>query len=211
MYSYVFLLGRPGCGKSVVYHKLSEQLLEKGLIEEVKRIDDFPVLQEILKEDKGLAKHIEKEGGFEVTDLNLLDDVLKRINQNIREIQKPKKLIFIEFSRNNYDHALENFDQEILNQSLIIYIYCPLEVCIKRNIHRFKEGRETTDNHIVPSDMMKKYYVEDDYENLFLEPEEDLKKQTPARVIVVKNDVEGLDRLKEELGKVIDVIKKANS
>ncbi|KXB00346.1 hypothetical protein AKJ42_00985 [candidate division MSBL1 archaeon SCGC-AAA261C02] len=70
MYSYVFLIGRPGCGKSVVYHDLSKRLLEGKLIEETTRIDDFPILQEILREDKELEKHVNKEGGFEVTDLN---------------------------------------------------------------------------------------------------------------------------------------------
>ncbi|KXB03875.1 hypothetical protein AKJ48_03615 [candidate division MSBL1 archaeon SCGC-AAA261O19] len=59
--------------------------------------------------------------------------------------------------------------------------------------------------------MMKKYYKEDDYEDLFLESKEDLQKQAPAKIIVVKNDAEGLDKLEEELGKVIDVMEEANS
>ncbi|MDI6643333.1 MAG: hypothetical protein QMD95_04735, partial [Candidatus Hodarchaeaceae archaeon] len=60
--SFVFLLGRPGCGKSVVYRFLSERLRAEGLAEEVMRIDDFPVLQELLDRDTEFKRHYRKEG-----------------------------------------------------------------------------------------------------------------------------------------------------
>ena len=80
MFSFIFLLGRPGCGKSVIYNMLGERLCKEKLASEVMRIDDFPVLKDIVDEDKEFKRHLRKEGGFEVTDLSMLDDVLKRIN-----------------------------------------------------------------------------------------------------------------------------------
>lgn len=204
MVSFVFLLGRPGCGKSVVYRILSKRVKGRGLVEDTTRIDDFPILEELLEEDEAHEKHLEKEGGFEVTDLSLLDDVLKQINQNLKDLKGTKELIFVEFSRASYKRAMKNFDSEVLKDSLIVYIYCPFEICLQRNKERFEEGAEEADDHIVPTDMMKSYYKKDDYEELFLDSEEKLHEATPAETIVVRNDYEGLDRLKKELDKVVE-------
>jgi len=40
-----FLIGRPGCGKSIVYKLLAEQLRARGYRGELMRIDDFPILK----------------------------------------------------------------------------------------------------------------------------------------------------------------------
>lgn len=204
---YTFLLGRPGCGKSVIYRTLAERVKREGLADDVVRIDDFPVLEELLAEDVEHKRHVRKEGGFEVTDFSILDDVLKRINQKLKELRKPHRLIFVEFSRDRYTRALGNFDREVLDRSLIIYIYCPFELCLKRNKRRFEEKRVAVDDHIVPTDLMYKYYRYDDYEELFLESEDALQRQAPTRLVVVKNDLEGLDKLVGELEKVVTALK----
>ncbi|MBS3815774.1 MAG: AAA family ATPase [Hadesarchaea archaeon] len=211
MYSYVFILGRPGSGKSIIYKKISKRLLEKNLIKEIERIDDFPVLLELLEEDEELENHVKKEGGFEITNLDLLDEVLQRINKRVKKQSQPDKLIFIEFSRDNYEHALTNFDQELLNQSLIIYVYCPFDVCVKRNVERFEESQESIDNHIVPTDMMKKYYKEDDYEDLYLESGGKLKEKAPADLVVINNDEENMAKLERELNEAEEKIKKSKN
>jgi hypothetical protein len=181
--------------------------LRKKLASEVMRIDDFPVLKDIVDEDKGFKRHLRKEGGFEVTDFSMLDDVLKRINDQLKKLEKSGRVIFVEFSRESYVHAMKNFDREVLNRSLILYIYTPFDVCLRRNVRRFREGPKGLDDHIVPSDLMHKYYRDDDYEELFLKSEEELKQQGPAPLMVVRNDTEGLERLKRELEKVVGVFK----
>ena len=207
MFSFIFLLGRPGCGKSVIYNMLGERLCKEKLASEVMRIDDFPVLKDIVDEDKEFKRHLRKEGGFEVTDLSMLDDVLKRINGQLKKLEKPGRVIFVEFSRNSYIHAMKNFDRDVLNRSLILYIYAPFDVCLERNVRRFREEPKGLDDHIVPSDMMKKYYRHDDYEELYLKSEAELKQQVPASLVVVRNDAEGLERLKLELEKAVKVFK----
>ncbi|MDI6883755.1 MAG: hypothetical protein QMD00_01235 [Hadesarchaea archaeon] len=206
--SFVFLLGRPGCGKSVVYRFLSERLRAEGLAQEVMRIDDFPVLRELLDRDTEFKRHYRKEGGFVVTDFTILDDVLKEINRKLKKLERPGKIIFVEFARDRYAKALENFDREVLGRSLLLYVYCPYDVCVERNIRRFKEARGKTPNdHIAPSDIMERYYKFDDYEELYLKSEAELKREAPAPLVMVRNDAEGLDRLKRELERVVETFK----
>jgi hypothetical protein len=186
---------------------LGERLRKEKLAREVMRIDDFPVLKDIVDEDKEFKRHLRKEGGFEVTDLSMLNDVLKRINGQLKKLEKHGRVIFVEFSRDSYAHAMKNFDREVLDRSLILYIYTPFDVCLERNIRRFRLRQKGLDDHIVPSDMMHKYYRNDDYEELFLKSENELKKQAPARLVAIRNDANKLDKLKNELEKVITAIR----
>lgn len=202
--SFVFLLGRPGSGKSAIYRILRQRLREEGLASDVTRIDDFPVLRELLDRDVGLKKHYQKEGGFVVTDFTILDEVLKEINRKLKELEQPGRVTFVEFARARYADALKNFDRKVLNRSLILYIYCPFDVCVERNVRRFREARgKDIDEHIAPTDIMERYYKYDDYEELFLKSEDELKKQAPAPLVVVHNAAEGLEGLKQELEKVM--------
>lgn len=206
--SFVFLLGRPGSGKSAIYKNLSKQLVREGLVKEATRIDDFPVLQELLDRDKEFKRHYRKEGGFVVTDFSLLGDVLKEINRKLHELGRPGKVIFVEFARDRYVKALKNFDTKVMKRSLLLYIYCPYGVCVERNVRRFKEAQgKSVDDHIAPTDIMEQYYKHDDYEELYLKSEGELKRQAPATLVVVRNDVEGLESLKRELEKVVSVMR----
>jgi len=202
MPSFVFLLGRPGCGKSAIYRMLSEKLIKSEV--EVTRTDDFPVLKELLDRDTEFKRHYRKEGGFVVTDFTLLDDVLREMNEKLKKETKPRKVIFVEFARDSYANALKNFDREVLDRALILYVYCPFDVCVQRNVRRFKEsGGKSLDDHIAPTDIMEKYYRRDDFEEIYLRSEEELKSRAPAPLVVVRNDVDDLSHLERELAKIM--------
>lgn len=206
--SFVFLLGRPGSGKSAVYRMLGQRLREEGLASDITRIDDFPVLRELLDRDTKFKRHYRKEGGFVVTDFTILDDVLEEINSKLKELEQSGRVTFVEFARARYANALKNFDREVLDHSLIIYIYCPFDVCVERNVRRFREARgKNIDEHIVPTDIMEHYYRYDDYEELCLKSEAELKRHAPVPLVVVRNDVEGMGQLERELEKVMDFLK----
>lgn len=206
--SFVFLLGRPGSGKSAVYRMLGQRLREEGLASDITRIDDFPVLRELLDRDTEFKRHYRKEGGFVVTDFTILDDVLEEINSKLKELEQSGRVTFVEFARARYANALKNFDREVLDHSLILYIYCPFDVCVERNVRRFRENRgKDIDEHIVPTDIMEHYYRYDDYEELCLKSEAELKRHAPVPLVVVRNDVEGMGQLERELEKVMDFLK----
>ena len=218
MKHFVFLLGRPGCGKSVVY-KIIREILEKKEIYSP-RVDDFLTLKEILAKDKEFKRHILKDGGFAVTDWTVVDDAISDLCKLVKKEKADKKIIFIEFARDNYQHAFENFTKDVLDDSLILYIYSTFEECYKRNVARFKkkcsprihsgvsEANGCHDDHIVPLDLMKTYYKTDDYEQLYLISEKELMKIVPAKTVVLDSTVsgeEGLENLRKQIEKeVID-------
>lgn len=210
-YPFIFLLGRPGCGKSVIYEMLTERLNKKKVAREFIRIDDFPILKELFDKDIHFKRHRRKAGGFEVTDWSIVDEVLKIVNERIKELERPDRIIFVEFARNNYLQALSNFTPEVLSKSLILYIFAPYQVCCQRNIKRFQEkGKEDLDSHIVPPDLMESYYKEDDFEKLLMESEERLKKASPTPLIVIDSRKTGRAKLEPELEKTAEALEAIN-
>jgi len=123
MKDFVFLLGRPGCGKSFIYETIVSSLKETGIVKNVKRVDDFPFLKEILDRDTEFKRHVRKEGGFEVTDWSIVDEVLQLINERLPQIKKDCDVVFIEFARDKYFKAFKNFSSDILSRSLLLYIF----------------------------------------------------------------------------------------
>ncbi|MEW6556186.1 MAG: hypothetical protein AB1349_02400 [Elusimicrobiota bacterium] len=209
MKHFVFLLGRPGCGKSVVY-KILKEIVEKKKIFCPRR-DDFLTLKEILARDSDFKRHILKDGGFAVTDWSVVDEALKELCQLVKKERADNKIIFIEFARDNYCHAFENFTKDVLNDSLILYIYSTFEECYKRNVARFQKSQcsprihsevshasqyevdfaNRHDDHIVPLDLMKTYYKTDDYEEAYIRSEKELMKLVPTKTVVLDSTVSG--------------------
>ncbi|MBI5572950.1 MAG: hypothetical protein HY919_00140 [Elusimicrobia bacterium] len=205
MKHFVFLLGRPGCGKSVVY-KIIKEILEKKEIYSP-RVDDFLTLKEILARDKEFKRHILKDGGFAVTDWTVVDEALSDLCKLVQKEKADKKIIFIEFARDNYCHAFENFTKDVLNDSLILYLYSTFDECYKRNVTRFKFAKKDGhDDHIVPLDLMKTYYKTDDYEKLYLISEKELMKIVPAKTVVLDSTVSGetgMENLRKQVEKEV--------
>jgi len=190
MISYIFLIGRPGSGKSVVYRLMETELAKKKIT--CSRVDDFLTLKEIVDADTEFKKHVKKDGGFAITDWSVLDEALSKLNGKLKELKKPNHIIFIEFARDNYEKAMKNFEKDLLLESLIFYTYCPYEECYRRNIERFKKAQKSGhDDHIVPMQLMETYYRHDDFENAYLENPDKLKKMAEAEIIVIDSNVPG--------------------
>jgi len=196
----VFLIGKPGCGKSAVYRILEEELRSRGYDGELKRIDDFPVLQKIFDTDTEYKRHRPApEGGVKVTDDTIWDDLSRALNEQALELQAPDRLLFIEFSRDNYVRAFKNFSSEVLKNSLVVYIDCPWDVCWERNARRARE-EEGLDAHLVSREEMEKTYARDDHE--------ELSRHVDAPVLAVQNSEDSLEVLRENLKKVSEELLK---
>lgn len=195
----VFLLGRPGCGKSAVFRIVEQELRAKGFKGELKRIDDFPLLKNIFDTDTEYKRHRPApEGGVKVTDGTVWDDLIKGLDKQALELQSPDRLLFIEFSRDNYVRAFKNFSPKVLKNSLIVYIDCPFDVCWERNVRRAKK-EQGLDAHLVSREEMEKTYARDDHEVL--------QKHVAALVLIVKNESDDIKNLKIELKKVVEKLK----
>lgn len=196
----VFLIGRPGCGKSVVYRILEEELRARGYGGELKRIDDFPFLKRIFDTDIEYKRHRPAPGGgVKITDDTVWDELSKALNQEALKLQSPSRLLFIEFSRDDYRQVFKHFNSELIRNSLIIYIDCPWNVCWERNVRRAKLEKGL-DAHLVSKEEMEITYKHDDHE--------ELSKHIEAPVLVVRNDLDDFEKLREELEKVVDKIYK---
>jgi len=207
MKDYVFLLGRPGCGKSFVYETIMRSLKGTGKYERVKRMDDFPILKELLDKDTSFKRHVRKGGGFEVTDWTIVDEVLATINKRLPAVKKKNDLVFVEFARDNYLSALKNFSAATFSRSLILYIYCPFKVCLARNKKRFEEQKgNALDDHIVPPDLMKTYYRKDDIEEIYLKNRKKLNGFFAADYIVIDNSKESVSFLIKQFDSVLEKI-----
>lgn len=196
----VFLIGRPGCGKSVIHKLLAEQLRAGGYEGELTRIDDFPILKRIFEQDVEQKRHRRlPEGGMKITDDKVWDDLSMALNEQALKLQSPDKLLFIEFSRDNYVRAFKHFSQKILQNSLVVYIDAPFDLCWERNARRAKK-EQGLDAHLVSREEMERTYARDDHEEL---PE-----HVDVPVLVVKNDSDDLRKLRGELQKVVQKLKK---
>lgn len=196
----MFLIGRPGCGKSAVFRIIEQELRVKGFKGELKRIDDFPLLKHIFDTDVEYKRHRPAPGsGVKVTDDTVWDDLAKGLNDQALELQSPDRLLFIEFSRDNYVRAFKNFSQEILKNSLVVYVDCPFDICWQRNVRRTR-SEKGLDAHLVSREEMEKTYARDDHE--------ELPKHVEASILVVKNDSDDLRKLRRELQKVVEKLKR---
>ncbi|MEA2081580.1 MAG: hypothetical protein U9O97_02435 [Elusimicrobiota bacterium] len=205
---YIFLLGRPGCGKSFVYETVIKKLGETENIEKTERVDDFPILKELLDKDTEFKRHVRKEGGFEVTDFTIVDEVLSTIDSRLEDVKSKNDLVFIEFARDNYISALKNFRSETFAKAMIVYIYCPYDVCLARNRKRFEQQKNNAlDDHIVPTDLMESYYKNDDIEKIYLEDRSGLDKVMPGDFFVMDNSSEGLEVLLGQFDALIKELK----
>lgn len=203
---FIILLGRPGCGKSAVFKILTEKFKDKGIACEFERIDDFPILKELLNMDVEGKRHEKKDGGFAVTDWTIIDEVLQVINKRVLKKATETRIIFIEFARASYTRALKNFSQDFLNNSVILYIKADFQTCLQRNEERFlrAEGKDL-DSHIVPPDLMKSYYKDDDIEDLLeTKGEEYIRKNMHEKVFILDNNEKGLDRLESKLDHFVE-------
>ncbi len=166
---FFFMLGRPGCGKSFLYKNVFKSVFSQEEVEDIIRVDDFPILQKLLDKDTEFKRHVRKEGGFEVTDWTIVDDVLKEMDKILKQKEKTGQKVFTEFARDNYRDAINNFSDYVRERSVLIYIWSPYELCLKSNRNRFEDENKNhkTDDHIVPTSLMESYYKTDDMEELY--------------------------------------------
>ncbi|OGV54290.1 MAG: hypothetical protein A2X49_09480, partial [Lentisphaerae bacterium GWF2_52_8] len=178
---YIFLLGRPGCGKSVVFKKITDKLKAAGVGENYIRVDDFPKLWHIFQTDKEWKRcRPTPDGGYKVTDNTVWDDLLVEVNKDLKELNKPGGVVFVEFSRPDYVHSLANFTPDIMENAAVLYIDCPFDICWARNVRRHEAAVAAGgDDHLVSREEMEKTYLNDDFE--------DLKKKCSVPFISIEN------------------------
>lgn len=204
----VFLLGTPGCGKSEVYRRLSSRILAEGVAEEVLRIDDYPKVNACFHADDeaeqaGRARLYSsrgENGGWVVTNEALWDEVLRRVNAHVLEQRHQGKAIFIEFARPDMVRSIaQNFTPEVRSSSLLLYIFCPFDICWERNVKRHQAALAAgTDDHLVSREEMERTYLHDDHDRLH---------SLGIPFLIVDNHLEGEGYLDFAIQEVVALLK----
>ncbi|PIR20343.1 MAG: hypothetical protein COV45_06090 [Deltaproteobacteria bacterium CG11_big_fil_rev_8_21_14_0_20_47_16] len=174
----IILLGRPASGKSefIDFLKRRSEFERKDAyhVGKIYELDDFLWLWEKFVEDdiwerSGHKRRYSISNGhdYTITDYTLLDFCLARFN-----VEHPKQpqdgTIFIEFARGKQDggyrHALSRLSNEILNNSVVVFIYTSYEEACRRNEARYQEKlKHSVLAHKVPEADMVRFAKEIDW------------------------------------------------
>ncbi len=207
-YPYVFVLGRPGCGKSAFCREFERQILERDQDITFERVDDFPVLWAKLLADDALEEAGKErlysqpngEGDYQITSNRIFNDVLKVVNSQVLEIDKPDHMIFIEFARPSYVEAIQNFDRSILDPCLAVYLEVDFDICWERNVARHQAAMDNHgDDHLVPRSEMEKTYLRDDQEAFVQHM-----RRRGIPVWVVNNEADGEEHLRRQVKELFE-------
>jgi adenylylsulfate kinase-like enzyme len=204
----VFLLGTPGCGKSEVYRRLSARLVAEGVASEVLRIDDYPKVRDCFSADDaeetaGRARRYSSrgaDGGWVVKDRELWDEVLRRVNADVMQERRQSRAIFIEFARPDMVRSISsNFDAQLRASSLLLYIFCPFDICWERNVKRHEAALAAgIDDHLVSREEMERTYLNDDHARLHT---------LGMPFLVVDNHIDGDGVLEYAIQEVVALLK----
>src|SRR5437868_3051345 len=158
----VFILGRPGSGKSTAFRHIKKYIEEQYLDWSSIRFNDYDILREmflfekLFQTDMKLRKFRATEhGGFDVLDFSVLDTALRELERKVRHRYSPKRdeLIVIEFARDNYGKALQQFSSAFLKDAYFLFIETNMETCVQR-VHDRVAHPMTIDDHFVSDDIL---------------------------------------------------------
>jgi hypothetical protein len=162
----LFILGLPGSGKSAIARYINIKVYAEGRHWAATRFNDYKILDGMFHQDTARRFKPADSGGFDVLDLKVFDEALQALEQEVNmysDSLKPeeKKLVLIEFSRNNYEHAFQQFNKSFLTDAYFLYLDTELERCKQRIRHRVAKPQFEED-HPVSEYIFKAYYYADD-------------------------------------------------
>jgi adenylate kinase family enzyme len=159
----MFLLGRPGSGKSTTANWIKESAQDAGL--SAARISDYAILYDMFL--KGSEQFETAEyGGFNVKVFSVLDTALEKVQKKAQEQidLEENKVVLIEFARDDYSKALQFFDYGLLQNAYFLFLDAGIEACKSRIYRRTftpSEADEFHDNHFVSEKIIDSYYQTD--------------------------------------------------
>ena len=156
----IFLLGRPGSGKSTAARY--SYLLSKRRGWSTYHINDYPFLLELFHKDTCHQQFRPSGcGGFDVLDFSVLDQALHVVEREAnRYICQEKTLLLLEFARDDYWHALKQFHPHFLQDSYFLVLDADINTCVHR-VYERSFHPTYHDDHFISEEMIRSYYQED--------------------------------------------------
>ncbi len=184
----LFVLGLPGSGKSGVARYITTYAGDHGW--GITRINDYAILQKLFHDDtEGKQFKPAEHGGFDILDHIVFDTALQRlelkVNQHLSSA-KQQEIVLIEFARNNYLRAFQQFSDTFLQDAYYLYLDADIKTC-KQRIRKRIETPIYDDDYNVSEFIFETYYNEDDGKDLSHILERDYKIDK-HRVLVIDNN-----------------------
>jgi|SRR5215467_4194132 len=174
----LFILGRPGSGKSTVARYITKLAQHEGWVPT--HYSDYNILHNMFQAElhnpSCTQQHFEPvdHDGFRVIDFSILDPALQTIQKRaaasvaatLRDCNLyAQRLIVIEFARDDYIDALRQFDPAYLHDAHFLFLDCDVDLSIQR-IHDRVAHPESADDHFVSDDIITGYYQKDSTSNM---------------------------------------------
>jgi len=160
----VFVLGRPGSGKSTAARHMIELASRRNYISLF--VQDYDILHKMFLNDRKHEQFRPTDcGGFDVIDYSVLDSALRQMEAEVEGSLacKQSDMVCIEFARNDYRAAFNMFSPMFLQNAYIFFINSDLENCIRRVQERVTDP-PLPDHHFVSEYVMRNYYSNDNWE-----------------------------------------------
>ncbi len=162
----VFILGRPGSGKSAAARYIAALAQNYGWLPI--HISDYGILYDMFLAERALQftpkqkKFLPTEhDGFDVLKFEVLDDALREVELQIyKYMSDVRNLLLIEFARNDYRKALKHISQDLLQDAYFLFINSDMASCLQR-INKRVAYPTTPDDHFVSTKIFKRYYRKD--------------------------------------------------
>ena len=158
----LFILGRPGSGKSTASYLIAGLAWERGW--SVVRIRDYEILWRMYQADTEHKQfYPARYNGFDVLDFSVLDTALEEVEkraQRYTPFEDRYELIIIEFARDDYGEALKLFSRDFLQNAHFLFIETDVEICIER-IYKRVTYHLTADDNFVSDYVLRNYYYKD--------------------------------------------------
>lgn len=161
----VFILGRPGSGKSAAAHRITKLAQRKDWAST--HICDYVILHKWFLSEKhnSLIKYRyfrpTEHNGFDVIDFSILRKALEEVERRVQKhLSSKKKLILIEFARGDYSEVLRTFSNEVLHNAYFLFLDSDIDTCIQR-VRARTSHPTTVHDHYVSEKIFRSYYHKD--------------------------------------------------
>src|SRR6266487_5074876 len=160
----LFILGRPGSGKSSAARIIATIARCRGW--NTTHINDYDILKEMAQADTAHKNFRQTEhGGFDVQDFSVLDIALKDVEKRAQHRSlEQDTLVIIEFARDDYSKALKWYSSGFLQDAYFLFMHLDLDTCIQRIQKRITytyTDPPISDNHYVSEEIVRGYYQMD--------------------------------------------------
>lgn len=157
----LFILGRPGSGKSYAarYFELDVRIRGGSFY----RINDYKHLRQQFIFDRDHIRFEPIGGGFNVRDPSVLNEALAEVIKEAKAccVAQMYDLAIIEFARPVYGDALRNFGNKFLQDAFFLFIDADLDTCFERIQIRAANPQFPDDDIFLSKETLHHFYGED--------------------------------------------------